>query len=158
MSDAAFELDPGPDDSARKRVLFLCTRNSCRSQMGEALLRHLAGDRFESLSAGAWRSDHVHPFAIRVLGEIGIDVSGHRSKSIREFLPPAGVPPDIVVSVCANAERACPVFPGRVERIHVPFDDPADATGSDDEKLAAFRRVRDEIRTAIEGALARDRR
>lgn len=133
------------------RVLFLCTGNSCRSHMGEGLLRHLAGDRYVSLSAGSKPSGYVHPLAIRVMDEIGIDVSGHDSKSIQSFLPPAGEPPDVVVSVCDSAAKECPTFPGKdIERIHVPFDDPAHAEGTEEEKLVVFRRVRDEIRAMIE--------
>lgn len=140
----------GMTDS-RERVLFLCTGNSCRSHMAEGLLRASAADRFESLSAGAKPSGTVHPLAIQVMQEIGIDISEQTSKSIREFLPPEGEPPDLIVSVCDSAAEACPTFPGNVERLHWPFDDPADAEGTDEEKLAFFRRVRDEIRTAIHG-------
>jgi arsenate reductase len=133
----------------KKRVLFLCTGNSCRSHIGEGLLRHLGGERFESFSAGSQPAGFVHPLAIRAMAEIGIDISWHRSKSIAEFLPPSGTPPDLVVSVCDTAARECPRFPGNVERLHIPFDDPARASGSEEEKLAVFRRVRDEMRAAI---------
>jgi arsenate reductase len=91
----------------------------------------------------------VHPLAIEVMQELGIDVSRQRSKSILEFLPPAGEAPDLIISVCSNAERDCPVFPAAVERLHWPFDDPAHATGSREERLAEFRRVRDEIRARL---------
>lgn len=131
------------------RLLFLCSGNSCRSQMAEGLLRQLAGDRFESLSAGAKPSGYVHPLAVEAMREIGIDISGQQSKSIGEFLPPAGEPPDVIVSVCSAAEKECPNFPGAVERLHWPFDDPAHAEGTDEEKLPVFRRVRDEIAAAL---------
>ena len=134
----------------KRRVLFLCTGNSCRSQMAEGLLRHLAGDRYESLSAGSRPAGYVHPQAIEAMREIGIDISAQQSKSIDEFLPPAGRPPDVVVSVCEAAGSECPTFPGPVERFCLAFDDPAQARGSDEELRAVFRRVRDEIRQAIE--------
>ena len=118
--------------------------------MAEGLLRQRGGDRYVALSAGADPSGYVHPLAIRVMDEIDIDISAHSSKSIREFLPPEGTPPDLIVSICDSAAENCPVFPGDVERLHLPFDDPAHATGSDEEKLVVFRRVRDEIREAIE--------
>lgn len=137
-------------DSSKQRVLFLCTGNSCRSQMAEGLLRHLTGDRCESLSAGVKPAGYVHPLAVEVMQELGIDISGHRSKSIWDFLPPHGEPPDLIVSVCDSAEKECPIFPGAVERLHWPFDDPAHTHGNDDEKLIAFRRVRDEVRSVIE--------
>lgn len=140
-------------NSAKLRVLFLCTGNSCRSQMGEGLLRELAGDRFEALSAGSKPAGYVHENAIRVMSEIGIDISSLRSKSITEFLPPEGTPPDLIISVCSGAEKECPHFPGAVRRWHWPFDDPAHATGSDEQKLAEFVRVRDEIRAALEERL-----
>lgn len=140
--------------SDQRRILFLCTGNSCRSQMAEAWLRELAGDRLTALSAGSKPAGYVHPLAIDVMREAGLDVSSYRSKSISEFVPPAGEPPHLVVSVCDAAAKECPIFPGPVERLHWPFDDPAHATGTDDEKLACFRRVRDEIRAAIEQGLA----
>ena len=136
-------------DSARERVLFLCTGNSCRSQMAEGLLKHLAGDRFEALSAGADPSGYVHPLAVQVMQESGIDISGQRSKHIDEFLPPGGSPPDLIISVCAAAEKQCPVFPAAVEQRHVPFDDPHHAEGNEEERLVEFRRVRDELRAMI---------
>ena len=113
----------------------------------------MAGDRFESLSAGAKPAGYVHPLSVQVMQESGIDISSQTSKSINDYLPPHGMPPDLIISVCGNAERECPLFPGRVERWHWPFDDPAHATGSDAEKLAEFRRVRDEIRTRLEREL-----
>lgn len=140
---------------SKRRVLFLCTGNSCRSQMAEGWLRHLAGDRFESRSAGANPAGYVHPLAVRVMQEAGVDISRQVSKHIREFLPPHGTPPDLIISVCSNAERECPLFPGPVERWHWPFDDPFHASGSDEQRLAEFRRVRDEIRAKIEAELLR---
>ena len=139
-----------------RRVLFLCTGNSCRSQMAEGLLRELSAGGIESLSAGAHPAGSVHRLAIEAMHELGIDISGQLSKSIHDFQPPAGTPPDVVISVCANAADECPVFPGPgVERLHWPLDDPAAATGTDDEKRTVFRRVRDEIRVAIEEYLGR---
>lgn len=138
----------------RQRVLFLCTGNSCRSQMAEGLLREMAGDRYESLSAGSKPSGYVHPLAVEAMRELGIDISTQTSKSIDEFLPPAGEPPDVVISVCESAARECPSFPGQVSRVPLPFDDPAHAEGTDEEKMAVFRRVRDEIKGAIEERFA----
>jgi arsenate reductase len=133
--------------AVKQRVLFLCTGNSCRSHMGEGWLRHLGGDRYESLSAGAQPSGYVHPLAIKVMAEAGVDISQHRSKSIDEF---AGQSLDVLVTVCDNARESCPVFAGAKRTIHHTFDDPAHATGTDAEKLAVFRRVRDEIRAWVE--------
>ena len=133
--------------AVKLRVLFLCTGNSCRSHMGEGWLRHLAGDWYESLSAGAKPAGYVHPLAIRVMAEAGVDLTGHRSKSIDEF---AGQPLDVLVTVCDNARESCPVFAGANRTIHHSFADPAHATGSETEQLAVFRRVRDEIRAWVE--------
>lgn len=121
--------------------------------MAEGWLRELADDRFESLSAGAKPAGYIHPLAIRVMQEAGIDISRQSSKHIREFLPPAGTPPDLIISVCGNAEKECPLFPAPVERWHWPFDDPYHAAGTDDDRLAEFRRVRDEIRAKIVSGL-----
>ena len=123
------------------RVLILCTGNSARSQMAEGLLRHEGGERFEVHSAGTVPS-FVRPQAIEVMREIGMDISGHRSKSVDEF---AGQEFDYVITVCDNAKENCPVFPGKTKRIHWSFDDPAEALGTEEEKLAVFRRVRNEI-------------
>jgi len=117
--------------------------------MAEGLLRHLGGASFESLSAGARSAGYVHPLAVRVMEEIDVDISGGRSKSIVEFLPPDGTPPDLIISVCSTADQNCPVFPASVRRLHWPFDDPARAAGTEDDRIREFRRVRDEIRTAI---------
>jgi arsenate reductase len=125
----------------RRRVLFLCTHNSARSQMAEGWLRALAGDRFEVASAGTEQT-RVHPLAVRAMGEVGIDIGGHESKTLERFL---GEPWDYVVTVCDSASEACPVFPGAARRAHWSFDDPSRAVGGDDERLATFRRVRDAI-------------
>ncbi|MGA4577807.1 arsenite methyltransferase [Limisphaera sp. VF-2] len=132
-------------------VLILCTGNSCRSHMAEGILRAAAGDILDVQSAGSEPAGHVHPLAIAVMREIGIDISGHRSKSLREFL---GRPVETVITVCGNADQACPTFPGQVNRHHWPFDDPAKATGSEEERLTVFRRVRDEIRRVFEAYAA----
>lgn len=126
----------------KKRVLILCTGNSARSQMAEGLLRHDAGDRFEVASAGVDPTS-VRPEAIDVMKQIGIDISGHRSKSVDEF---AGQAFDYVITVCDNANQNCPIFPGNTKRIHWSIDDPAAVKGDDDAKLTVFRRVRDELR------------
>jgi arsenate reductase len=128
-------------------ILILCTGNSCRSQMAEGFLRAAAGDLVNVQSAGSNPTGQVHPLAIQVMAEAGIDISGHRSKHLKEFL---GQPVHTVITVCGNADRACPVFPGQMERHHWPFDDPAKATGSEEEILHGFRRVRDEIRKKFE--------
>lgn len=133
--------------SGKKRVLILCTGNSARSQMAEGLLRHGGGaDKFAVESAGVI-SSFVRPQAIEAMKEIGIDITGHRSKSVEEF---TGQEFDFVITVCDNAKESCPVFPGKTERIHWSFDDPAEAEGSNEEKLEVFRRVRDEIRTRLQ--------
>jgi arsenate reductase len=125
-----------------ERVLILCTGNSARSQMAEGLLRHLAGDRLDVRSAGT-KPGTVRPEAIAVMREIGIDISSSRSKHVEEF---AGETFDWVLTVCDNAKQSCPVYPGHANRIHQSFDDPAAVEGSESERIAAFRRVRDEIR------------
>ena len=131
------------------RVLFVCTHNSARSQIAEALLRHGGGSAFEVVSAGT-EVTRVNPFAVRVLHERGIDWSGARSKSIEEFL---AEPFDYVVTVCDNANETCPFFPGKVKRVHVGFEDPARlarTAKSEEEALGHYRRVRDEIRRFVE--------
>ncbi len=133
-------------------VLILCTGNSARSQMAEGLFRHEGGDRYEVFSAGT-RPSLVRPEAIAVLAEIGIDISGHRSKSVDEFV---GQSLDLVITVCDNAKEACPVFPGRTRRLHWPFEDPAGIEGSEDERKTAFRKVRDQIRQQIRVFLAEE--
>ncbi len=136
-----------------KTILFLCTGNSCRSQMAEGLLRHLAGDRYDAVSAGRKPAGFVHGTAVEVMDELGIDISGQQSKSIDEFLPPLGDPPDVVISVCDAAAGACAQFPVPVERIAWSFEDPAHVQGTSGERRAVFRRVRDEIQAAIEAWL-----
>ena len=126
----------------KKRVLILCTGNSARSQMAEGLLRHYAGDRFEVESAGT-KPGRVRPEAISAMKGLGIDISGHRSKHVDEF---QGQLFDYVLTVCDNAKESCPVFPGHAIRIHNAFEDPAAFQGTEEERLALFRRVRDEIR------------
>ena len=129
----------------KKKILVLCTGNSARSQMAEGLLRHEAGDRFEVCSAGT-KPTIVRPEAIAVMNEIGIDISSHRSKSVSDF---AGQEFDYVITVCDNARDSCPVFPAKTLRMHWPFEDPAAVPGSEDERRAAFRKVRDQIHGRI---------
>ena len=125
------------------RILILCTGNSCRSHLAEGILRTVSQGRFEVASAGSRPAGYVHPLAIRALAEIGIDIRDHTSKHMNEFLNQSV---ETVITVCGNADQACPVFPGQVNRHHWPFDDPAHAPGSEEEQLEVFRRVRDEIR------------
>ena len=132
-------------------VLILCTGNSCRSHLAEGILRASAGDVLEVQSAGSKPAGCVHPLAIDVMSEIGIDISQHRSKHLNEFLDRRI---ETVITVCGNADQACPVFPGQANRHHWGFDDPAQAQGSDAEKLAVFRRVRDEIRRVFKAYAA----
>ena len=132
-------------------VLILCTGNSCRSHLAEGVLRAAAGDSLNVQSAGSKPAGYVHPLAIQVMKEIGIDISSHRSKHMDEFLTQ---PVETVITVCGNAYQACPMFPGQVNRYHWGFEDPAHATGTDEEKLAVFRRVRDEIRRVFEAYAA----
>jgi arsenate reductase (thioredoxin) len=128
--------------AGKKKVLILCTGNSARSQMAEGILRNDAGDKFDVASAGT-RPGQVRPEAVAVLEEIGIDISAHRSKSVEEF---AGESFDYVLTVCDNANESCPVYPGHTNRLHHNFEDPAAVQGSTEERMAAFRRVRDQIR------------
>jgi arsenate reductase len=137
----------------RARVLFVCTHNSARSQMAEGLLRHLAGDRFEAHSAGI-EATHIRPLAIRAMDEIGVDISGQESKTLERYL---GEPSDYVITVCDEANEACPFFPGAKNRLHWSFEDPSHADGSEEERLAIFRRVRDETREHIEQQFANER-
>lgn len=132
---------------SKARVLILCTGNSARSQMAEGLLRHDAGDRFAVESAGT-HPGTVRPEAIAVMGELGIDLSGHRSKNVSEF---DGQAFDYVLTVCDNARENCPIFLAAAKQIHHSFDDPAAVEGSEAERLAVFRRVRDEIREYLRG-------
>jgi arsenate reductase len=134
----------------KARVLILCTGNSARSQMAEGLLRHDAGDRFEVFSVGT-KPSQVRPEAIAVMGELGIDISGHRSKHVDEF---GGERFDYVLTVCDNAKESCPIFPGGTIAIHRSFDDPAGFHGTEPERLAVFRRVRDELREWLQEFVA----
>jgi arsenate reductase len=127
------------------RVLFLCTHNSARSQMAEGFLRHLAGDRFQVASAGT-QARGVNPLAVRAMAEVGVDISAQSSKTLDRFLDE---PWDHVVTVCDGAREACPLFPRAAARVHWSFEDPSGARGSDEERLAVFRRVRDEIGARI---------
>jgi arsenate reductase (thioredoxin) len=131
----------------KKRVLVLCTGNSARSQMAEGLLRHDAGDRFEVFSAGT-KPSRVRAEAVAVMRELGIDISGQRSKSVDEF---AGQHFDCVLTVCDNAKESCPIFPGKTVVVHQNFEDPAAVGGSEEERLAAFRCVRDLLREYLKG-------
>lgn len=132
---------------AKKRVLILCTGNSARSQMAEGLLRHDAGDRFEVESAGT-KPSIVRSEAIAVMKEVGIDITAHRSKRVEEF---NGQHFDYVLTVCDNAKESCPVFFGTATRLHQSFCDPAVVQGPEEKRMAAFRTVRDEIRSYLEG-------
>ncbi len=132
-------------------VLILCTGNSCRSHLAEAVLRRAAGDLVEVASAGSKPAGYVHPEAIAVLKEIGIDASGHHSKHLSDFL---GRQVHTVITVCGNADQVCPMFPGQVVRHHWGFSDPAHATGTPEEVRAEFRRVRDQIRLVFEAYAA----
>ncbi len=128
---------------SKPNVLILCTGNSCRSHLAEGILRAAAGDLVEVHSAGSKPAGYVHPKAITVMQEIGLDISGHTSKHMHEFLDRKIT---TVITVCGNADQACPIFPGQLNRHHWPFFDPAHATGTDEEKLEVFRQVRNEIR------------
>lgn len=136
----------------KKRVLILCTGNSARSQMAEGLLRHDAGDRFDVESAGT-KASSVRPEAIAAMSELGIDISGQRSKNVDEF---DGQRFDYVITVCDNARESCPVFFGTAEKLHHSFDDPpAPSVGTDEERMTIFRRVRDELRAYLREFAAR---
>ncbi len=133
--------------NTKPTILILCTGNSCRSHLAEGSLRTAAGDFLNAASAGSKPAGHVHPLAVQVMKEIGIDISSHRSKSMNEFL---NQPVETVITVCDNADQACPTYPGQLNRHHWGFYDPAHATGTDEEKLAVFRRVRDEIKMVFQ--------
>ena len=128
----------------KKRVLFLCTGNSCRSQMAEGFLR-ASGDEYEAHSAGT-KPTAVNPLAVEVMREVGIDISGCRSKNVTSYL---GQHFRVVITVCDNAKEHCPIFPGPCRREHWPFEDPAEATGTREQQLAVFRRVRDRIAARV---------
>ncbi len=129
----------------RKRVLFLCTANSCRSQMAEGIANHYFGDRIEAFSAGT-QASFINPKAIEVMKEIGIDISTHRSKNLSEF---DGQRFDYVITLCGSAHETCPVYIGGTKKTHIGFDDPAQAKGTGEEILQQFRRVRDEIKDKL---------
>src|SRR6516162_4686209 len=131
--------------SDKTRVLILCTGNSARSQMAEGLLRHDHGERFEVESAGT-NPSFVRPEAITVMREVGVDISGHRSKHVEEF---GAQQFDYVITVCDNARETCPVYFGKAQKLHHDFEDPAALTGSEEQRLALFRRVRDELRSYL---------
>lgn len=134
----------------KKKILVLCTGNSCRSQMAEGYLRHLAGDRFDVISAGLEPSV-VNPRAIQVMQEDGVDISSHTSKDVEQFI---GQKFDYIITVCDNAKERCPFFPGQAERIHWSFEDPAAARGTEEEILAVFRKIRNQIKAKIMNFLA----
>ena len=129
----------------KERVLFLCTHNSARSQMAEGWLRAMAGDRFDVASAGT-EATRVHPLAARAMSEVGVDLGGHTSKVVDTLLER---PWDYVITVCDSANERCPVFPGRTTRLHWSFPDPSRAEGTESERLASFRAVRDSIRARL---------
>ena len=132
------------------RVLILCTGNSCRSQMAEALWESLGNGEWEAESAGSKPSGYVHPLAILAMQELDVDISSNESKSLE---PLRDEPFDLVVTVCDNAKESCPTLPNAERLLHWPFDDPADAVGDDEEKMVVFRRVRDEIQDQIRNYL-----
>jgi arsenate reductase len=132
-------------------VLILCTGNSCRSHLAEGILRNAASDLFDVYSAGSKPAGYVHPKAIEVMKEIGIDISSHTSKHMNEFLDKKI---DTVITVCGNADQACPMFPGQLNRYHWGFSDPAHAKGTDEEVLNVFRNVRDQIKIVFEAYAA----
>ena len=132
-------------------ILVLCTGNSCRSHLAEGILRRALGDAYEVASAGSKPAGYVHPLAIRAMADIDIDIANHKSKHLDQFL---NQNVETVITVCGNADQACPMFPGQVNRHHFPFDDPAHATGTEEEQFAVFQRVRDEIRAVVEAYAA----
>ncbi len=132
-------------------ILILCTGNSCRSHMAEGILRAAAGTLLDVHSAGSKPSGYVHPLAIKAMAEIGIDISGHSSKHMNDFL---NRDVHTVITVCGNADQACPMYPGQMARHHWGFDDPAHAPGDEAEQLIVFRRVRDEIKKVFEAYAA----
>lgn len=141
--------------ASKPNILVLCTGNSCRSQMAEGFLRHLAGDRFNVVSAGTRPAERVHPLAVRVMAEAGIDIAGQKPTDVKEYL--GRLHAGHLIIVCDSANEECPrVFPGVVNRLFWPFDDPAVLQGSEQEVLTGFRRIRDEIRTKIVAWLAEE--
>jgi arsenate reductase len=138
--------------AARKRVLILCTGNSCRSQMAEGWVNRLLGDRWEAHSAGTRPADRVHPLAVRAMAQVGVDISGGAPTRVERVMDEAW---DLVITVCDSAKETCPLFPRPVEQIHISFPDPAEAAGSDEERMAVFRAVRDDIRARLIAELER---
>lgn len=136
-------------NNMKRRVLFICTHNSARSQMAEGLLQRMGNDQFEVFSAGT-EATFVRPMAIQAMSELGIDISRQQSKTLDRYL---GEPFDDVITVCDTAAEACPVFPGAVRRRHWSFEDPSKSTGSETEQLQVYRKIRDEIRSRIENEL-----
>jgi arsenate reductase len=136
-------------DNRKWRVLFLCIANSCRSQMAEGLTRHFLGEQFEAFSAGTIAT-FVNPNAVKVMAEIGIDISRHRSKEVTEFV---GQSFDLVITVCEEGDATCPVWLGGGNKVHIPFNDPVRARGTEEEVLAVFRQVRDEMKEKLLGYL-----
>lgn len=127
-------------------ILILCTGNSCRSQMAEGVLQNLLGPSYEVASAGSIPTGFIHPLAIRAMAEIGIDISAQTSKHLETFVAQNV---ETIITVCGKADQACPTFPGLLNRHHFPFDDPAHASGTEDEQMMEFRRVRDDIITVF---------
>jgi arsenate reductase len=136
-----------------KRVLFLCTGNSCRSQMAEGLVNHYLGERWEAFSAGTEPSGYVHPMAVRAMAELGIDISAGRSKSVDQYRHVAF---DRVITVCDHAAKNCPAWLGKGTVMHIGFPDPATADGTDEERMAVFRQVRDGLREQVLAYLERE--
>ncbi len=137
------------NDNKTLRILVLCTGNSCRSQIAEGYFRHYGGDRVEVFSAGL-EPKGVNPRAIQVMKEVGIDISQHASDHLSKYM---GQSFDYVITVCDNAAANCPVFPGAGTKLHWPFEDPADATGTEEQVLAVFRQIRDEIGAKVKNWL-----
>jgi len=135
-----------PHGDERMRVLILCTGNSCRSQMAEGFVNDQLAGEWEARSAGTQPAERVHPLAVKAMAEVGVDISAEVPEVVDRYLDE---PWDLVVTVCDSAKETCPVFPRPLEAAHIPFDDPADAEGSDEEKMEVFRRVRDEIRDRL---------
>ena len=136
------------------KVLFLCAHNSARSQMAEGLLRHLAGERFEVMSAGSVATTQVRPLAVRAMEELGIDISSHESTNMARYL---GEPFDYVITVCDEANEACPFFPHAGERLHWSLPDPGAAEGTEEDRMEVYRSVRERLRNHIEGELVNGR-
>jgi len=130
----------------KRRVLFICTGNSARSQIAEGLVNHFLGDRWEAFSAGTHPTGYVHPLAVQAMAELGIDISGQRSKSVEEF---RGQPFDVVITLCDSAAQECPVWLGPGRAVHMGFPDPARADGVMADRIDAFRQVRDAIREKV---------